>query len=189
MRETFVAVVTSNMPMISPLITRFFRPLIGSLRSLSSTHHKATGVSRSMDAKPRGFMLEDKNPRRGMGPRSVNPIPNFTVNDSDEQICAHHDEDDSRTLTRDADTPSPLGHTDLEAGRLTSSMSGVILKQTSVEVVETRKSLAGLSPDGRDVGDYYLVTESKRHGNGHGPKRPERKPKRSSVSFGLFSRS
>ncbi|GAB1319305.1 Rhodopsin domain-containing protein [Madurella fahalii] len=197
-RETFVAVVTSNLPMISPLITRLFRPLIGSLRSLSSTQNKASGgLSRSLDAKPRAvIVLEDKNPRRGMGPRSVHPIPNFTANDSEEQICVshhhHHDDDDdgSRTHTRDAHTPTSLNRgVDLEAGRVAPSLNGVILKQTSVEVVETRKSLAGPSPDGRDVGDYYLVTESRRLGDGPGPRKMERRPKRASVGFGLFSRS
>lgn len=32
-RETFVVVVTSNLPMITPLIARCFRPIIGTLRS------------------------------------------------------------------------------------------------------------------------------------------------------------
>lgn len=189
MRETFVAVVTSNLPMISPLITRLFRPLIGSLRSLSSTQNKASGLSRSLGGKSRAMMLQDKNPRRGMGPRSVHPIPNFTANDSEEQICVEHDEDGTPTHTRDSDTPTSMTRVDVEAGRVASTMTGVILKQTSVEVVETRKSLAGLSPDGRDIGDYYLVTESRRLGDGAGPKKMERRPKRASMGFGLFSRS
>ncbi|KXX75496.1 hypothetical protein MMYC01_208110 [Madurella mycetomatis] len=188
-RETFVAVVTSNLPMISPLITRLFRPLIGSLRSLSSAQNKASGLSRSLDGKSRAIMLEDKNPRRGMGPRSVHPIPNFTANDSEEQICVLHDEDGSPTHTLDADTPMSMTRVDIETGGVASTMNGVILKQTLVEVIETRKSLAGLSPNGQDIGDYYLVTESRRLADSAGLKKMERRPKRASVGFSLFNRS
>jgi hypothetical protein len=143
-----------------------------------------------MEGKPRGFKLEEKNPRRGMGPRSVHHIPNFTANDSEEHIYTQNDNDDLQT--RQVDTPSPVQLTDLEAARVTSSMNGVIVKQTSVEVVETRKSLAGLAPDGRDLSDYYFLTHTRRDGDipaATPARRVERKPKRSSVSFGLFGRS
>ncbi|KAK4150035.1 hypothetical protein C8A00DRAFT_37367 [Chaetomidium leptoderma] len=145
-RETFVAVVTSNVPMISPLIARCLRPIIGSLRSTSSSNkisNKISKLTKSGDTRGRGFQLEDKNPRRGMGPRSVNPIPNFSMNGSEEHIYVRHDED-CGTTTYD---------TDLEGGEATVTNGG-ILKRTSVEVVETRR--IGEPTNQQDPGDYYL---------------------------------
>lgn len=91
-RETFVAVVTSNLPMVFPLMRRWGSPLFSSMRS-ASTRSKNTGgnsggnntggTGRSVNGM---FILEDKNPRRGMGPRSVNPLPNMTFSESEEQI-------------------------------------------------------------------------------------------------------
>lgn len=152
-RETFVAVVTSNLPMISPLIARCFRPIIGSLRSLSSSGNKGSRTPRSKDAQlPRGYDLDDKNPRRGLGPRSVYPIPNFSVNYSDEQLYTRHEEDSGGAASYD---------TDGEAAQAMRSRGGVIVKQTSVEIIESRH--AGGPADEREaVGDYYLVGQAQR---------------------------
>lgn len=173
-RETFVAVVTSNLPMISPLIARCFRPIIGTLRSLSSSGNKGSRTSRSKEPQPRGFHLEDKNPRRGMGPRSVNPIPNFSMNCSDEHIYTHHDEDCRGTTSYD---------TDIESGRATHSRAGVIMKQTSVEVIETRHS--GEPTNEHGVGDYYLVKQAQREEERLARQASGGKRRRSSVTFGI----
>ncbi|KAB5576354.1 hypothetical protein GE09DRAFT_936479, partial [Coniochaeta sp. 2T2.1] len=90
-RETFVAVTTSNLPMIFPLARRFLSPIFGSLRSLSSRltpgGYGTTGLSHSTKPKTgEHFKLEDKNPRRGQGPRTANPITNFTFSESEERI-------------------------------------------------------------------------------------------------------
>ena len=148
-RETFVAVVTSNLPILSPLIARCFRPIIGGLRSLYSSADRAPGPSQNGDVKLRGFIIDDKNPRRGMGPRSVNPIPNFSVNDSEENIYTRND-DGGGTASYD---------TDLESAQATRVRAGVIVKQTSIEVIETQKF--GYDASGQNVGDYYLVMQSR----------------------------
>jgi hypothetical protein len=152
-RETFVAVVTSNLPMISPLIARLFRPIIGSLRSLSSSSNKGLRTPGSNDIPlPPGYDLDDKNPRRGMGPRSVHPIPNFSVNGSDEHLYTCHEEESGGTASYD---------TDLESAQTMHSRAGVIVKQTSVEVIESRHA-GGPAHEREDVGDYYLVGQAQR---------------------------
>ncbi|KAK4095853.1 hypothetical protein N658DRAFT_81993 [Parathielavia hyrcaniae] len=202
-RESFVAVVTSNLPMITPLVTRIFRPLIGSLmRSLSTaSSHKPSRPSRSRDGpgKPSAFrLLEDKNPRRGRGPRSVNPIPNFSVNGSDERIYWN-----SRRGGHDEAMACSAGSydsaADLESGRANNKagasatpaaagvgpfpMAGVIVKQTSVEIIETRNS--GEAADERDVGDYYLVRQAHRDAERLARKASAGKRRRSSVTLGM----
>ncbi|KAL2015762.1 hypothetical protein VTK56DRAFT_4853 [Thermocarpiscus australiensis] len=182
-RETFVAVVTSNLPMISPLITRLLQPIIGSLRFLSWSGKKTSGLSGSAGMK---FPLEDRNPRRGMGPRSVNPIPDFSVNCSDEHIYTRQEEDD----TYAQDEEMGVRSADLEAGRSAylPPRNGVIVKQTSVEVIEMRRSHAGLSAEGGDIGDYYLVKQFRRNPDDVGRKQSDRKHRRSSLSFGISRR-
>lgn len=84
-----------------------------------------------------------------MGPRSVNPIPNFSVNDSEENIYTRND-DGGGTASYD---------TDLESAQATRVRAGVIVKQTSIEVIETQKF--GYDASGQNVGDYYLVMQSR----------------------------
>lgn len=195
MRETFVAVVTSNIPMISPLIARFFRPLIGSLRSLSSSggggggNNKGGGCGsrtpRSKEAQlPRGFHLEDKNPRRGMGPRSVNPIPNFSVNCSDEHIYARNYDDDFDGAGGSGGGAAASYDTDVEAARATRSKGGVIVKQTSVEVIETRNFGEEVG-EREDVGDYYLVRQAQREAERLARQASVGKRRRTSSTFGI----
>jgi hypothetical protein len=85
-----------------------------------------------------------------MGPQSVNPIPNFSANDSAENIYTRNDQGGGTTSY----------DTDLESARATHVRAGVIVKQTSIEVIETRKS--GDDASRQDVRDYYLVTQSQR---------------------------
>lgn len=172
-RETFVAVVTSNLPMISPFLARLFRPIIGSLRSLSLSSSKMSKTTRS-DKKPGAFRLEDKNPRRGMGPRSVNPLPDFSVNGSEEHIYIR--DDGKGAHTRYGKT---AGHdTELESGYATNTRSGVIVKQTSVEVTASRGSI-----DAEDIGDYYLVKQSNREADRFAGRTSDRKQQR--LNFGI----
>ncbi|KAL2128958.1 hypothetical protein VTI74DRAFT_8412 [Chaetomium olivicolor] len=145
-RETFVAVVTSNMPMIVPLIARLFRPVIGTLRSTIPTAQKQSKFSDSGDGKPKAVLYEGRNPRRGMGPPSINPIPNFTtINGSDEGINIRPEERTVGTIPENVD---------LEAGTAATSptpRSGD--KERPVEAVELR-NMAEPSSWG-DSGGYY----------------------------------
>lgn len=172
-RETFVAVVTSNLPFISPLIARCFRPIIGTVRSLSTSTNRTPKLSRTGVGKARGFGLESKNLRRGMGPRSVNPLPDFSMNGSDEQICARQD-DGGVNETYDID---------LEADRTTHRRGGVIVKQTSVEVIETQDFDEERQEGG--IGDYYLVKQAQRDSERLARKASVGRGKRSSTAFGV----
>ncbi|KAK4169641.1 hypothetical protein QBC43DRAFT_37082 [Cladorrhinum sp. PSN259] len=154
-RETFVAVVTSNLPMVFPLVAKVTRPIIGSIRYKTSQWYGGkTSQYNSQSADMKGaFKLKDNTPRRGLGPRSVNPLTDFSVNDSQEHICI---EDRVGTMGTQARSETM----DLEAGRC-PSRGGVIFKQTSVEVTETRMSRFP-SDETEDIGDYYLVQQCKR---------------------------
>lgn len=186
-RETFVAVVTSNLPMIFPLVHRWGKPIIGTFRTFSSSAGKLSGMSRSLDPKPGAFRLEDKNPRRGMGPRSVNPITEFTLTGSEERIVDPRNQ--SRSEHPQGAMETSGSDTDLEAGR----SNGGILKETSVHVTEIRKSRSDMAfgDNVEDIGDYYLHKQSRRsadtqrnHSNSG-----SKKLKRSSVNLSQYKRS
>lgn len=105
-----------------------------------------------------------------MGPRSVNPIPNFSINYSDEHIYFRPEEDGGTTVY----------DTDLESGQ-PSSKPGVIMKQTSVEIVEMRRT--GEHTAEEDVGDYYLVRQSQQDAERLAREVAGGKRSRSSASF------
>ncbi|RFU73934.1 hypothetical protein TARUN_8315 [Trichoderma arundinaceum] len=81
-RETFVAVITTNLPMIFPLLKWMFAPILGSiLTSMRSTQ-------RLEDATPKDFITIGGSSKswRGRGPPTVNPITNITMNESEERM-------------------------------------------------------------------------------------------------------
>jgi hypothetical protein len=191
-RETFVAVITSNLPMIFPLVNRWGKPLLGSIRTLGSTAGKMSGMSRSYDPKPVAFRLEDKNPRREQGPRSVHPITEFTLSGSEEHIVTpnqHQPEPENppqntqTARSMGAETSSSGSDVDLELGH----SNGGILKETSLQVTEMRKSRSDLeSGDDRNIGDYYLVEQARKSSEAdrkHHHNVITKKVKRSSINF------
>ncbi|KAK0637031.1 hypothetical protein B0T17DRAFT_613676 [Bombardia bombarda] len=141
-RETFVAVVTSNVPMIFPLVNRWLRPVIGTIRSYASQGGKS-GLSRSgrsANPMPGAFRLEDKNPRRGLGPRSVNPITNLTFSESEERIynqTSNASQNQNGTLPQHGrDGGSDTSAVDTEIGGHspgTSANTGGILRETTLQ--------------------------------------------------------
>ncbi|PON30800.1 hypothetical protein TGAM01_v200220 [Trichoderma gamsii] len=81
-RETFVAVVTTNLPMTLPLLKEIFVPLFGSiLGSMRSTQ-------KSGEMTPKGFITFGGSSKswRGRGPPTANPITDFTINESEERM-------------------------------------------------------------------------------------------------------
>ncbi|KAH6609149.1 hypothetical protein Trco_002495 [Trichoderma cornu-damae] len=79
-RETFVAMVTTNLPMIFPLLKVFFAPILGSILTSMRSTQKAE------DATPKGFVTFGGSSKswRGRGPPTANPITNITLNESEE---------------------------------------------------------------------------------------------------------
>jgi hypothetical protein len=77
---------------------------------------------------------------------------------------------------------------DLEAGLaaaapLPVSRCGVIVKQTSLEIIETRQS--GELLDEREIGDYYLVRQSQRDAERLARKASVGRKRRSSATLGM----
>lgn len=80
-RETFVAVMTTNMPMVVPQLKHWFTSAVGSIPSLRS--------SRKSDRNPTGFRTfggGQAQSWRGRGPPTANPIPNVTFSESEERM-------------------------------------------------------------------------------------------------------
>ena len=88
-RETFVAVVTSNIPMIYPLLRRWFYSLSSSTLVASFTFpatQRTENSSYGVKTKSPSYELESKKGRKGMGVRSVNPLSVGTFTESEERI-------------------------------------------------------------------------------------------------------
>lgn len=81
-REAFVAVITTNLPLLFPLLRAWFTPLLGSmLRSSQKTYQTPSGF------RTIGGGGGDGQRRRNRGPPTANPITaNITLNDSEEHI-------------------------------------------------------------------------------------------------------
>lgn len=81
-RETFVAVVTTNLPMIFPLLKGLFGPLFGSILDSMRSTQKSEGIT------PKGIITFGGSSKswRGRGPPTANPITNFTMNESEERM-------------------------------------------------------------------------------------------------------
>ena len=113
--------------------------------------------SGSEDLKQGSYRLPDRSgrdQRRGMGPRSVNPLTNFSFNESEENIITGRAGDETDHARSDAENEAA-------AGGPHSRGAGGILIQTSVQVKEMRKSQF---PDDEEsnIGDYYLVEQSRK---------------------------
>ncbi|EHK21037.1 uncharacterized protein TRIVIDRAFT_213239 [Trichoderma virens Gv29-8] len=81
-RETFVAVVTTNLPMLVPLLKMLIGPFIGSILSSRRSTQKLE------DATPKDLVTFGGSSKswRGRGPPTANPITNITINESEEHI-------------------------------------------------------------------------------------------------------
>ena len=78
-RETFVAVVTTNLPMIFHLFRSWLTVLFGSaFQSTEKTSYKSPCIG--------GSEFTSRNYRGRRGPPSVNPITNMTFSESKERI-------------------------------------------------------------------------------------------------------
>ncbi|KAL2366423.1 hypothetical protein RJZ56_000682 [Blastomyces dermatitidis] len=89
-RETFVAVVTTNLPMIFPLMKRWLSSVFGSLIT-SMRSSKRTGNETPKDLRTFGGSSGfNSSNRRGRGPPTANPIPNTTFSESEERIIEEY---------------------------------------------------------------------------------------------------
>lgn len=166
MRETFVAVITSNIPMIFSVIKRFTGPIFTSIRSLT----RSGGTPRGPQGGSYGMMagnnindvpLNNRSPlaqRRGV--RSVHPLP--TANESEESIYSRA----GREAEAAADLPRVMGqaaqedvkyeHTSGGSASESSSIAGGALpagrirKDTEVTVHISEGDMAKVRGDGQN---------------------------------------
>ncbi|GJC81028.1 hypothetical protein ColLi_03866 [Colletotrichum liriopes] len=94
-RETFVAIVTTNIPMIFPLVRRWLSPIFGSITSTLSrgTNNRYGNSKRSDLPAPGSIKLDDVtngsssgNKKKGRQPFSQYPITEFTLSGSEEHL-------------------------------------------------------------------------------------------------------
>lgn len=92
-RETFVAVITTNMPMLFPLFRRWLNPFLGRISSRLGTYGyrgKSTGASsRNLPPHQRAVQTVGKQRMRKQPQQSLNHITNLSVtyaNESEERI-------------------------------------------------------------------------------------------------------
>ncbi|OTA82176.1 hypothetical protein M434DRAFT_84918 [Hypoxylon sp. CO27-5] len=84
-RETFVAVITTNLPMVFPLLKIWLTPIFGSLLTTMRSQQKLTDKESRSDLRTFGGGSHQTWRRRG-GPPTVNPITNITFNESEERM-------------------------------------------------------------------------------------------------------
>ncbi|KAI1767222.1 hypothetical protein GGR53DRAFT_518623 [Hypoxylon sp. FL1150] len=161
-RETFVAVVTTNLPMIFPLFKQWFTPLFGSLLTSMRSQQKLTDKESRTDLRTFGGGSKQSWRRRGGGPPTANPITNITFSESEEHMV---DEVKMQDLKGWTDTSTTGSGPTLNAG------TNNIRKHVEVAVVsEARDEKETLDHHGYPVnGD-----EESQHGNfsfARGPRR------------------
>lgn len=93
-RETFVAVITANLPMVFSIIKIWLGPVFGSLlTSLRSTQKLTDATPKEI----RTFGAGSNQSWRGRGPPSAYPITNITFNESEERMVNEYKMQDVKT--------------------------------------------------------------------------------------------
>ncbi|KAK4447167.1 hypothetical protein QBC34DRAFT_410040 [Podospora aff. communis PSN243] len=95
-RETFVAVITSNMPMIVPLLRTLSHPFQERLRYLTTLSAGPTPPGNDPAANPAAFKLSGNDPERRQRRRSVFPLTDITVEYNGECIFLEHVESEEK---------------------------------------------------------------------------------------------
>ncbi|KAK0762928.1 hypothetical protein N5P37_004454 [Trichoderma harzianum] len=134
-RETFVAVVTSNLPMLVPLLKTLLGPLIGSILSSRRSTQKLE------DATPKDLVTFGGSSKswRGRGPPTANPITNFTMNESEEHIVENVNMQDLKVWSDGHDESQQLG---------TNDDNRNIRKHVEIDIVSVDRRLSKqMSPD------------------------------------------
>ncbi|ROT39959.1 hypothetical protein SODALDRAFT_332106 [Sodiomyces alkalinus F11] len=130
-RETFVAVVTTNLPLIFPLVKSWLTPMLGPLMSsVRSTKRLTDGTPNELRTFGGGG---GSGPSwRGRGPPTANPITNFTFTESEERMVGDAKMQDAANNTWAHDPNGDAG----------AGSSGLHSIQKSVEVEVVREPRA-----------------------------------------------
>ncbi|KAH9894724.1 hypothetical protein F4778DRAFT_784147 [Xylariomycetidae sp. FL2044] len=84
-RETFVSVITTNLPMVYPLLKTQLRSLLDTLARYTGYPSGKSSNGGHVNNKGWASMMNMQS-WRGRGPRTANPIPELTYIESEEQI-------------------------------------------------------------------------------------------------------
>ncbi|KAI1437289.1 hypothetical protein GGR50DRAFT_700273 [Xylaria sp. CBS 124048] len=136
-RETFVAVITTNLPMVFPLISQWIRPLLTSIaRSMrSGTYEKSTdGKFRRSIATFGGGMTGGRGGQRNL--RTANPLTGLTFTESEERMLSQG-QVKLQDLPSASSAQSPHSHSD---GSSDGIRKEVEIAVTSVRSDEERQS-------------------------------------------------
>lgn len=78
-RETFVAIITTNVPILFPMFRIWLTPVVHSVR-------KSVDKSAAIGPGLGEVELENGKRRWSHGPRSINPLPSSSGNESEERL-------------------------------------------------------------------------------------------------------
>lgn len=137
-REAFVAVVTTNLPMVFPLFRTWLKPLLGgsSARDTDKQYKTPEGF-RSIGGRGGGGAADDSRSggRRGTphggGPKTANPLTNVTFTESEERMV------------------KDIRLQNVEAGAISTPLRGDqrgIVVMTEFDISEDRGSQLGQHP-------------------------------------------
>lgn len=136
MRETFVAVVTTNLPMLVPMAKVLLGPFIGSILSSRRSTQKLD------DGTPKSLVTFGGSTKswRGRGPPTANPITNFTISESEERIVEDVRMQDLKVWSDGRDHQGDHHHQQSRADE--ESGSREIHKHVEIDIVTTSQRLS-----------------------------------------------
>ncbi|KAL7897229.1 hypothetical protein HDV64DRAFT_286132 [Trichoderma sp. TUCIM 5745] len=128
-RETFIAVVATNLPMTLPLLRELVGPFLGSILGSMRSTQKSEGVT------PKGFVTFGGSSKswRGRGPPTANPITDLSINESEERMVDSvrmqdlkawgdsQDQDQGHQSGPDEESGSARKHTEADTAHETQS--------------------------------------------------------------------
>ncbi|RYP34176.1 hypothetical protein DL767_004403 [Monosporascus sp. MG133] len=137
-RETFVAVITTNLPVVFPLVKSMLAPVLGSLtRSMRSFSDKELSGKLSLSFKTIGG--GGKQSWRGRGPGTANPITEFTFTESEERMLSQQGHVKMQTMA----TSNPNTTADAQGSNGANIRKDVEVAVTSVPADQENQGLQG----------------------------------------------
>ncbi|TKW58021.1 hypothetical protein CTA1_739 [Colletotrichum tanaceti] len=156
-RETFVAVVTANIPMIFSILKNWLGPVFGSIVSSMRSSQKLTeGTPKEI----RTFGAGSHQSWRGRGPPSAYPITNVTFSESEERMVNEYKMQDLKPWGDPHEDPAGASRSD-SVRRSPSSRGRNAEIRKDVEVAITTESVHNDSGDDSSQ-SYAYVNGTKR---------------------------
>jgi hypothetical protein len=139
-RETFVALVTTNLPHIFPLLKTWFEPVVAKLSGHFSSNKKSEASRSRQGFRTFGGGGSTGPSWRGRGPPTANPITDFTRTESEERIVS-----DVKLQDLKMEEESPLRHSERKTD-IHRSVEVQVMREN--RLVPTRSPISNGSADG-----------------------------------------